>query len=408
MNILAVIHPAIGPLNSTFYLSRLLKNRNHRLIYLLPITDSKLEQLITHQGFETIFFNNTDLNEEFINSLIINYQINSVILDGDQLRFAILFYKFKVSKIFVNICIQTDKSPYIPPFFSNIIPSRSLTSYLLIEFTWLKHFLIQKVLYLKNKLAKRDEDFHDKKLAKAVGFPLRKYARYDRAWLYRLTVYPEFFLYPVEFDFPRSYLPKNQFIIGPMLDIERKGTVFDWRIIQNSNPVVYCALGTLAHAYYANYLSFLQKVISVFEKNAKINLIMSVGEHVDIEDLSVKKTNIYLFNKVPQMEILKRSTIMITHGGINSIKECIYFAVPMLVYPVGLFTDQQGNAARVAYHKLGKMCSITDSAVKIESDIGKVLSKNIYRENVSRMQSIFNNYKVNENHIVDLIESHLY
>ena len=42
---------------------------------------------------------------------------------------------------------------------------------------------------------------------------------------------------------------------------------------------------------------------------------------------------------------------MINHGGINSVRECIYFGVPQLAFP--LFFDQFGAAARVDYHGLG-------------------------------------------------------
>jgi len=43
--------------------------------------------------------------------------------------------------------------------------------------------------------------------------------------------------------------------------------------------------------------------------------------------------------------------MMITHGGLGAVKECIYFAVPMIVFP-GKW-DQPYHAARVAHHGIG-------------------------------------------------------
>lgn len=42
---------------------------------------------------------------------------------------------------------------------------------------------------------------------------------------------------------------------------------------------------------------------------------------------------------------------MITHGGANSVKKCVWFGVPMIVFPLGV--DHPGMAARIAYHGLG-------------------------------------------------------
>ncbi|MGH8497829.1 MAG: glycosyltransferase, partial [Methylococcales bacterium] len=54
---------------------------------------------------------------------------------------------------------------------------------------------------------------------------------------------------------------------------------------------------------------------------------------------------------IPQLALLRRARMMITHGGTNTIKECVYFGVPMVSFPFG--ADHPGNTARVVYHGLG-------------------------------------------------------
>jgi len=53
----------------------------------------------------------------------------------------------------------------------------------------------------------------------------------------------------------------------------------------------------------------------------------------------------------PQLAMLSRASVMITNGGLGTIKECIWSCVPMIVLPCSF--DQPGNAARVVYHRIG-------------------------------------------------------
>jgi UDP:flavonoid glycosyltransferase YjiC (YdhE family) len=55
--------------------------------------------------------------------------------------------------------------------------------------------------------------------------------------------------------------------------------------------------------------------------------------------------------RVPQLEILQRARVFVTHGGASSLREAIYFGVPTIVLPGWL--DQFGNGARVVHHGLG-------------------------------------------------------
>nr|WP_312030601.1 nucleotide disphospho-sugar-binding domain-containing protein [Methylosinus sp. H3A] len=61
--------------------------------------------------------------------------------------------------------------------------------------------------------------------------------------------------------------------------------------------------------------------------------------------------NVILAKRAPQLALLRRSALAIVHGGAATIKECAYFGVPMIVFPIGF--DHPGNTARVVYHGLG-------------------------------------------------------
>jgi UDP:flavonoid glycosyltransferase YjiC (YdhE family) len=55
--------------------------------------------------------------------------------------------------------------------------------------------------------------------------------------------------------------------------------------------------------------------------------------------------------KAPQVELLKRATLFITHAGMNSTLEALQLGVPMVAILIG--NDQPGVAPRIQYHQLG-------------------------------------------------------
>jgi hypothetical protein len=61
--------------------------------------------------------------------------------------------------------------------------------------------------------------------------------------------------------------------------------------------------------------------------------------------------NVLIVKAAPQLWLLRRSALFVTHGGLGSVREAIAMRVPMIVVPQQ--HDQPGNAARVAHHKLG-------------------------------------------------------
>jgi UDP:flavonoid glycosyltransferase YjiC (YdhE family) len=110
--------------------------------------------------------------------------------------------------------------------------------------------------------------------------------------------------------------------------------------------------------------------------------VIALGRNLEPASFCGAGSGVTLVNYAPQQEMLKRATLMITHGGLGSIKECIYFGVPMLVYPFD--TDQPANAARVAFHGLGLTDDTHNASVEQILDcVKKVQSDPSYRSRVS-------------------------
>lgn len=400
-SILFIVHPAKGPINASFQLAHRFKERGYVIFYLVP---PDLKGFIAQQRHAVI----TDPIDEyqpdiFAEEIIRKNNVALVIIDVDQLSAAIILYKIPVGKIMINTTFLADKAYLIPTFFSSTLPSRTWLSFLRIEWEWTKWFIRKGILYRTRLLISRGtDDMYKKRLAARIGFPLKKFANFSRTWLYGLDNYPEFILYPPELDFPRYTPGANKYFAGPFIFIDRTEENFDWGKIDLSLPVLYCSLGTIASRYFPKYIRFYETLITAFGRRRDINLILAAGDFYDRLISREIPGNIFVYRSVPQLQVLQKAQIMITHGGANSVKECIRFGVPMMVYPLRGIHDSGGNAARVVYHNLGRRGNaLSDPPGKVVADIDCVRQNRTIKENILQMRSAFLRHESNEGYIID-------
>ena len=92
-------------------------------------------------------------------------------------------------------------------------------------------------------------------------------------------------------------------------------------------------------------------------------------------------------NQAPQLELLKRTSVCITHAGLNTVLESLAQGVPQVAIPITF--EQPGVATRIAAKKTG----VTMPFEKLTSDhlatlLGEVLTNAVYRENARKFQDI--------------------
>jgi UDP:flavonoid glycosyltransferase YjiC (YdhE family) len=99
---------------------------------------------------------------------------------------------------------------------------------------------------------------------------------------------------------------------------------------------------------------------------------------------------------------------VVTHGGINTIDECVLNEVPMLVY-CGWETDMAGNTARVAYHGIGIAGDRQrDDTVEIRGHIDRLLRERRFENNLRHMRSLYQAYiddRVAERTVENLLQT---
>lgn len=145
-------------------------------------------------------------------------------------------------------------------------------------------------------------------------------------------------------------------------------------------PLLYISLGTVL----SGAGSFFRQCIRAFQ-GEKITVVLSVGKRFRPEKLGPVPANFIVRSFVPQLAVLKRADLFLTHGGMNSISEAMTFGVPMVVLPFS--ADQPLNAEQVERLGLGKRLDRKAcSAQRLKETVFSVLQDPQIKRNAVEMR----------------------
>ena len=119
--------------------------------------------------------------------------------------------------------------------------------------------------------------------------------------------------------------------------------------------LVYASLGTVINDHPDFYRSCIDAL-----SGTDVDLIISCGEAFDRDELGMLPANAVVENTVDQLEVLSRTSLFITHCGMNSTSEALYLGVPLLLFP--LTSEQRAVARRV--EELGAGSRLTEDVAK--------------------------------------------
>ncbi|WP_315068868.1 macrolide family glycosyltransferase [uncultured Clostridium sp.] len=185
-------------------------------------------------------------------------------------------------------------------------------------------------------------------------------------------VYTSRYFQPYGDNFDESYK-----FIGPSIINRNEDINID---LKNDNQkIVYISLGTI----FNNSIDFYENCFKAFS-NMDVKVVMSVGKNTDIASLSDIPSNFIVRNYVPQLEILKHSDIFITHGGMNSTNEGLYYDIPLILIPQSV--DQPFVANRVAELGAGIVLDKNEITPEIlNHSVTKVLSNSDFKINSKKI-----------------------
>ncbi|EMA6343098.1 macrolide family glycosyltransferase [Bacillus cytotoxicus] len=123
--------------------------------------------------------------------------------------------------------------------------------------------------------------------------------------------------------------------IAPRKDVESFPLKFS-----KKKPVLFISMGTIFNQQPELY----ETCFKAF-RDLNVTVVLVVGKKINISQLEEIPANFHVYNYVPQLEILQHADVFITHGGMNSSSEALYYGVPLVVIPV--MGDQPFVAKRV-------------------------------------------------------------
>jgi len=158
------------------------------------------------------------------------------------------------------------------------------------------------------------------------------------------TRIPELVVTSFGYDVPRPLSPL-QFITGPLLPRKSpplSNSVYSW--LNKSQDVVYISFGS----WLGLDADLAHNILQALTPHYRILWALKDVFKEKIFPEPIDEDRVRFLNWAPQTKILEHKSVVvfITHNGISSTQEALYYGKPMLSVPVAP-SDQVGNAALV-------------------------------------------------------------
>ena len=425
MNIAIIMLPERGGYYATFLLARALVRRGHRVVY---YGTADFAEDVRRQGFEYVtmfqdeygpgtldlppvpdgFFARLRFTKQLFRRMRPHRFLEATV-SGEVER---LLRSHAVDIILVDPLLRWLGAPLaragfrvmslsteligdgfsLPPTSSGFVPREgSVTSSIWCRVIWVAHLAqhYSKLLFRRVLSAVYSGDAPPLRLtyqlwkrSSGSGYPrfLSEYGIRHR--------FPEIVLCPRAFDFP-SRAPVRRRYAGLTVEVDRQEVDFPWeRLDRLRGAIVYVSLGTHAALYVGKTSRFLRTVLDVARQRTDLRFVLVLGVGRSVNDIGDVPENVVAVQFVPQIALLKRASVAVTNGGLGTIKECVLLRVPMIVVPC--MYDQPGNAARVAFHGIGRRADIRKiSARALGGLIDECRQSEAIKQALRRMSTAF-------------------
>ena len=185
---------------------------------------------------------------------------------------------------------------------------------------------------------------------------------------------------------PRRKIPPQFHYIGSLASNRQVNTdsSFPWDRL-DGRPLIFASLGTVPNP----------ASVPVFRKIAEAcigvdaQLVIALGKWNEQSEksqagLGKLPGDHVVVDFAPQLKLLDRAALLITHAGVNTVLEALSRGVPMVALPWRV--DQPGMGARIVYSGTGLRGSFTRSSpAEIRGMVRRVLGDDSFRRRAVEM-----------------------
>jgi zeaxanthin glucosyltransferase len=150
---------------------------------------------------------------------------------------------------------------------------------------------------------------------------------------------------PAFFEFPKSdkVLPQHFFYTSPWHNLGRDTAIpFPFEKLNPDKQLIYASLGTLQNKLLDVYKNICEACVGM----ENVQLVVALGNEdatIELEGKELPEECIVV-GFVPQLQLLRKASLVITHCGMNTCLESLACGLPAIAIPVT--NDQPGVAAR--------------------------------------------------------------
>jgi UDP:flavonoid glycosyltransferase YjiC (YdhE family) len=178
-------------------------------------------------------------------------------------------------------------------------------------------------------------------------------------------------------DFPRVALSRFYYTAPFGLKLPREAIQFPWHRL-DGRPIVYASFGTVMSR--PDEL----KMIAKASNDLGYQAVIACGGARRSDVTTPDGSNAVVIDRAPQLDLLSRASVIVTHGGLNTALEALAFGVPLLAIP--FVNDQAGVAARLQWKGVADVLrphSVTHS--NLTRALSRLVGKHEYRDCAQRL-----------------------
>src|SRR5262245_52224692 len=187
---------------------------------------------------------------------------------------------------------------------------------------------------------------------------------------------------PAALELPGRRLPPHCHHTGPWTDAAGRAPVdFPWERLDPDRPLAYASMGTLQNGILRTF-----RMIAEACAGLDLQLVISLGGGQDPALLGDLPGDPVVVGYAPQLDLIRRAALTISHGGLNTALESLAQGVPMVVLPVAY--DQPGVGARVERAGAGRSIPVGRlTAGRLRDAVREVLGDPAYRKRAVHFRS---------------------
>ncbi|WNZ27763.1 glycosyl transferase family 1 [Leptolyngbya sp. NK1-12] len=182
------------------------------------------------------------------------------------------------------------------------------------------------------------------------------------------------------FEFPIPDIPGRFHYTGPFRNPSPRLSTFPFTQL-TGQPLIYASLGSVQ-----NTKQEIFHCIAAACQGLDLQLVIAHGGGLSPEAIQALPGSPLVVEYAPQLDVLAKASLTITHGGMNTVLDSLSCGVPLVAIPITF--EQPGTGARIRWTKTGEVLALSRLQVPtLQTAIQRVLADSSYSQNALKFQT---------------------